>query len=63
MKNEIGGFWIGSFIAELWRDLCLVAHLDNCFSLSRVHRKATYLQQTAFQLVVPSVPKADNELS
>ena len=48
--NEIGGFWIGDFIVELWRDLRLVAHLDGCFSLSGVRRRASCLQRTVFQL-------------
>ena len=48
--NKIGGFWIGSFIVELWCDLRSVAHLDGCFSLSGVRRIASCLQSTAFQL-------------
>ena len=48
--NESGGFWIGGFIVKLWHDLRSVAHLDGHFLLSWVHRKATCLQRTAFQL-------------
>ena len=55
--NEIGGFWIGGFVVELWRDLRSVAHLDGYLSLSTVRRRASCLQRTAFNLVVPSVPQ------
>ena len=35
---------------ELWPDLCSIAHLKCCFSLSGVCRRASCLQNTAFQL-------------
>ena len=55
--NEIGGFWIGWFIVELWPDLRLVAHLDGCFrSPETVEEQAAY-NGLLFNLVVPSVPQ------